>query len=118
MPGQHHLLWEPEKTRRGLAAQSSWKKRRGKSRWEVVHSLFLRKRKASRISASETADIGFHVHTELTWALAPGWIRGRGGVFRIMVASRLIFLTNGFHLFKERTILFKTELDMMSEEGN
>lgn len=95
--------------------------RRGKAKadwkWHILFSL--RKRKASRISASETAEtFVFHVHTELTWALAPGWIRGRGGVFRIIVASRLIFLTNGFHLFKERTILFKTELDIMNGEGN
>lgn len=79
----------------------------------------LRKRKASRTSAPETAEtFVFHVHTERTWALAPGWIRGRGGVFRIIVASRLIFLTNGFHLFKERTILFKTELVIMGGEGS
>lgn len=33
------------------------------------------------------------------WALVPGQIRDRGGVLRVIAASSLIFLTNGFHLF-------------------
>lgn len=94
--------------------------RRGKAKadWKWCNLFSLEKEKPAE-SPPETAEtFVFHVHTELTWALAPGWIRGRGGVFRIIVASRLIFLTNGFHLFKERTILFKTELDIMGGEGN
>lgn len=92
---------------------------KAKADWKRCILFSLRKRKASITSAPETAEtFVFHVHTELTWALVPGWIRGRGGVFRVIVASRLIFLTSGFHLFKERMILFKTELEITGGERN
>ena len=99
----------PKTFGRGGKVKADWK-------WCILFSL--RKRKDSRTSAPEIAKtFVFHVHTKPTWALTPGWIRGRGGVFRVIAASRLIFLTNGFHLFKERTILFKTELEIMGREG-
>lgn len=57
--------------------------------------------------------------TTPTWAQAAGPIRDRGGVLRVIASSSLIFLTNGFHLFRERMILFKTESEIiMRGEGS
>lgn len=39
---------EPEKTWRKLAAQSIWKRRKGKSRFEMVHSFFFKRKKNQR----------------------------------------------------------------------
>lgn len=65
----------------------------------------LRRRKASvrtlHTRAAET--LASRVHTEPTWPLAPGQIRGRGGALRVIAASSLSFLTNGFiYLGRER----------------
>lgn len=110
------LLREPGKTWRGHAAQSIWKKRKGKSRLEMVHSFFFKKKKRQQNLCTETEDI-FHVHTEPTWALTPGWIRDKGSVFRVIAASRLIFLANGSHLFKGKMILFKTSWKLWVGRG-
>lgn len=92
---------------------------KAKADWKRCSFFLLRNRKASGTSAPETADtFASRVHTKPTWELAPRWIRDRGGVFRVIAASGLIFLTNGFHLFKERMILFKTELEIMGGKGN
>lgn len=80
---------------------------------------FFKKKKSQQVDPlHQKLQFVFHVHTKPTWALVPGQIRDRCGVIRVIAASSLSFFTKGFHLFRERMILFKTELEIKGGEGN
>lgn len=74
--------------------------------------FFVRKKSQRNLRPRDCRDVCFHVHTKPYLGTGSRPIQGRDDVLRAIAASRLIFLISGFDLFRKRTILFKTELEI------
>lgn len=112
--GTTHLLSGASRTYGKPAARSIWKKGKGKSRLESELLFVCFKKKKSQgwnLHTRNCRDVCFPCTHQTCLGTGSRADPGQRWCFRVIAAASLIFLTNGFHLFRKGS-LFKTELEI------